>query len=328
MKRELFVGVTTWNSELFLKHCLRSIKETTDGLQVRIGVVDNLSQDRSIEIARDFGAEVRIEYCRQAIALNRLLSMSDARHTLLIHSDVVLLSKDWYPTCARHLGGDIALVSPEDIGCGPLTRPYGAGKPESCFMLFDTEKARASRTWKWIRRRGIPWPIFHLDFDDYYVTHELPETLARKGFTWRPMKVHASPSEPVAVYAPPFTPEYWSDEFSFLRYGMGNFYSLDGQITHYHNWFDRVPKDTPVDSLETTEGNGKGLPLAFLSLGTRRFIEDLEAGRLQLPSTDKPQPEAKVAPRHAPDLTRPFSVGQSLQEKELASTTPRTNTLA
>jgi hypothetical protein len=41
MKRELFVGVTTWNSELFLEHCLRSIHKTTDGLQVRIGVAED-----------------------------------------------------------------------------------------------------------------------------------------------------------------------------------------------------------------------------------------------------------------------------------------------
>ena len=307
MKRELFVGVTTWNSELFLEHCLRSVRKTTDGMDVRIGVLDNRSQDRSVEIARDLGAEVRIEYCNQAIALNRLLSMSDARHTLLLHSDVVLISSSWYQTCARQLTGNVALVSPEDIGCGPLTRPYGAGKPESCFMLYDTEKAREARTWKWIRRRGIPWPIRHLNLDDYYVTHDLPETLARRGFTWCPMRVHASPSEAAPVYIPPFTPEYWADEFSRLRYGMGNFYSLDGQITHYHNWFDRVPKDVPIDSLETTEGQGKGLPLAFLSLGTRHFMTDLQAGELVLPSADEPQPEPRATPRHTPDLTRPFS---------------------
>jgi glycosyltransferase involved in cell wall biosynthesis len=318
MKRELFVGVTTWNSEHFLEHCLRSIRNTTDGLQVRIGVVDNLSKDRSVEIALDLGTEVHIEHCSQAIALNRLLSMSDARHTLLMHSDVVLLSPAWYPTCARHLSGNIALVSPEDIGCGPLTRPYGAGKPESCFMLFDTHRARLSRTWKLARRRGVPWPIHHLDLDDYYVTHDLPETLGRRGYTWQSMKVHGSPSEPLPIYTPPFTPEYWADEFSFLRYGMGNFYSLDGQITHYHNWFDRVPKDIPVDSLETTEGQGKGLPLAFLSLGTRCFIEDLEAGCLRLPAPDAPQQEPRVTPRQEPDMNRAFSASQSLLEPDIA----------
>jgi glycosyltransferase involved in cell wall biosynthesis len=307
MKRELFVGVTTWNSELFLEHCLRSIRSTTEGLDVRIGVVDNLSTDRSVEIARDFNADVRLENCSQAIALNRLLTMSDAKHTLLIHSDVILLSNKWYPVCSRYLQDNVALVSPEDIGCGPLTRPYGAHKPESCFMLFDTGKARDARTWKWVRRRGVRWPILHLDFDDHHVTHDLPETLGRRGYHWRAMKVHASPRDASERYSPGFTPEYWSDEFGALRYAMGNFYSLDREITHYHNWFDRVPKDIPVDSFETTEGEGKGLPTAFLSLGTRRFLSDLVAGSLMLPSWDEAQPEPRIAPRHKPDLAVPFS---------------------
>ena len=307
MKNDLFVGVTTWNSELFLAHCLHAIQQSTQGLRVSVGIVDNVSTDGSVEIARRFGVPVHQERCSQAIALNRLLAMSDARHTLLIHSDVILLSPDWYAICSRHLAGNVALVSPEDIGCGPLTRPYGAGMPESCFMLFDTQKARDCRTVGWIRRKGIPWPRLHLDLDDYYVTHELPQTLARRGYAWKPMRVHASPRDPGAAYNPPFTPEYWSQELADLRYGMGNFYSLDGQVTHYHNWFDRVPKDVPMDSLDTTEGAGKGLPLAFLSLGTRRFLDDLERGALVLPSPGEPQPEPRATPRHEPDLTRPFA---------------------
>jgi glycosyltransferase involved in cell wall biosynthesis len=180
VRDDLFVGVTTWNSELFLEHCLRSIQATTDGARVRVGVVDNLSSDRSAQIAADMGADVRVERCSQAIALNRLLSMSSARHTLLLHSDAILVSSRWYDICARRLVGNCALVSPEDIGCGPLTRPYGAGMPESCFLLFDTDKARRARTWAWTRRCGIPWPRLHLDLDDYYVTHDLPRTLRRR----------------------------------------------------------------------------------------------------------------------------------------------------
>lgn len=307
MRTDLFVGVTSWESERFLEHCLRSIRSTTEGLRVRVGVVDNASRDRSAQIARDMGAEVRIERCSQAIALNRLLAMSRARHTLLLHSDVVLLSPRWYQTCARRLDDAVALVSPEDVGCGPLTRPYGAGMPESCFLLFDTRKARRCRTLTWVMRRGIPVPSMRVDLDHYYVTHDLPRTLARRGYSWVPMRVHASPREPEPVYTPPFTPEYWSEELSFLRYAMGNFYSLDGEVTHYHNWFDRVPKDVAADSTETTEGDGKGLPLAFLSLGTHRFLEDLAAGRVVLPSPSEPQRLPQVTPRHDPDLTRAFA---------------------
>jgi len=304
---ELFVGVTTWNSELFLEHCLRSIRTTTDGLSMHLGVVDNLSKDRSVEIARDFGAEARLEYCSQAIALNRLLSMSKGRRTLLLHSDVVLLSPNWYSVCNARMAGNVALISPEDIGCGPLTRPYGRGMPESCFLLFDTDKARRMREWIWVRRKGIPFPEKRLDLEDFYVTHDLPANLTRHGYTWVPMRVHASPKEAAPAYVPQFTPEYWSEELGYFRYAMGNFYSLDGEITHYHNWFDRVPKDVPLDSRETTEGGGKGLPMAFLSLGTRNFIDDLRAERVALPSASEPMREPAVTPRHEPDLNRPFA---------------------
>ena len=266
-----------------------------------------MSQDNSAKIARDFGAEVRLEHCSQAIALNRLLDMSTGRFTLLIHSDVTLIAPDWFTVCTAHLQGNSALVSPEDIGCGPLTRPYGKGMPESCFMLFDTAKARRARTLSLTRRQGIPWPRLHLDLDHYYVTHNLPDVLSRKGFTWYPMRVHASPRNKAVVYEPSFTPEYWSEELGFLRYGMGNFYSVDGCITHYHNWYDRVPKNVPLDSLETTDGDGKGLPLAYLSLCTRNFIRDLEANQLVMPSPDEPLRKPRATPRHVPDRTRPFA---------------------
>lgn len=308
MGLDLFVGVTTWNSELFLPHCLEAIRRTTSGLKMQIGVADNKSTDRSVEIARDFGARVHIEYCRQSIALNRLLAMSSARVTLLLHSDVILLSPRWFQVCEARLRGNVALVSPEDIGCGPLTRPYGAGKPESCFLLFDTRKAKEMRRWVWLRRKKIiPWPERKLDLDDYYVTHDLPDTLARHGFTWQPMRVHASPRERKAVYQPPFTPEYWSENLQDLRYAMGNFYSLDGEITHYHNWFDRVPKDVALESRETTEGAGKGLPQAFLSLGTRTFLEDLARNDVRLPSLDEPDPVPMATTRNVPDLERPYA---------------------
>jgi len=307
MSKNLFIGVTTWNSELFLETCLRAIRKATGGISFELGVVDNLSKDRSVEIAQDYGATVRLEYCSQAIALNRLLSMSKARYTLLMHSDVILLSSDWLSACLNQMSANCALVSPEDIGCGPLTRPYGAGKPESCFMFFDTAKARDCYTWKWIRRKGIPWPTRHFDFDDYYVTHDIPDTLKRRGYSWKPMKVHASPPESEPVYQPTFTPEYWSDALAKLRYAMGNFYSIDGVITHYHNWFDRVPKNIPLDSKETTEGGGKGLPSAFLSLGTRNFLNDYDAGSIVLPNPNEPSPIPKSTQRNVPNLDVPYA---------------------
>lgn len=308
MQPDLFVGVTTWNSELFLEACLSSVRDTTSSIRVEIGIVDNLSTDRTPDIARRFGVTVHREYCSQAIALNRLLDRSRAPRTLLLHSDVVLLSPQWFDVCNAAIHSNVVLVSPEDIGCGPLTRPYGAGKPESCFMFFDTAAARRARTWTWIKRAGLPWPVRHFDFDDYYITHDIPKTLGRVGFDWRAMAVHPSPQlADDEAYEPEFTPEYWSPQLGKLRYAMGNFYSLNGVVTHYHNWFDRVPKDVPPDSNATTEPEGRGLPLAFLSMGTSRFLRDYAARSVVLPDINAPLPVPAVTPRHTPDPSVPFA---------------------
>lgn len=306
MKPDVCIGITTWNSSRLLAACLRSVRETTSGLRVQLEVVDNLSSDASASIAEQFGARVRSVHCSQTVALNMLLRASRAPVTLLMHADVVLLADAWFKVCVEHLAGDVALISPEDIGCGPWTRPYGRGKPESCFMLFETSRARRCMEWKWRKKLRMPWPQRELHFESGHVTHDLPETLSARGYTWHPMRVHASPELAGAPYAPPFIPEYWEERLGRLRYAMGNFYSLDGVITHYHNWYDRVAKDVPTDSKETTLGGGRGLPVAFLAAGTDRFLSDLGAGCLQIPDILRPTPEPRVTLRHEPDLNKPW----------------------
>jgi glycosyltransferase involved in cell wall biosynthesis len=70
---ELFVGITSWNSELFLPHCLEALQATTAGLDTRVCVLDNGSTDRSVAIARERGADVLERHCSQPDALNTLL---------------------------------------------------------------------------------------------------------------------------------------------------------------------------------------------------------------------------------------------------------------
>ena len=84
---------------------------------------------------------------------------------------------------------------------------------------------------------------------------------------------------------PNFKPKYWGESLQHLRYGLGNFYSLNGQITHYHNWFDRVglgSNDFDPASTETVPPEG-GIPKAYLQICSRRFLADLESGALRVP---------------------------------------------
>ena len=282
----LFVGITTWNSDLFIETCIQAVKRFTDPASTEIVVWDNESTDDTVAIAKAHGVKVISCRCPQARALNELFSQSRAIYTLLIHSDVVLLDPRWLDVCAKYLVGNVALVSPEDIGCGPYTRPWGKDKPESSFLLFRTELARDARIWTWTRKFLLRWPSRTLNFFGEHVTYNLPKTLEAKGLYWQPMAVHTSTVEDAPLFTPSFTPKYWQDSLSHFRYGLGNFYSLDGIITHYHNWFDRevsASKSLEDSSTETIPRDG-GLPAAFVKSYSLRFLADANSSKIVIPN--------------------------------------------
>jgi len=287
-RAELTIGITSWNSELFLPHCIHSVRKTTPDIDVRIAVVDNESTDGSVRAARELGVDPIVRQCSQGDALNLLLERSPSRYTLLVHSDVVLLSPQWYSLCCGKIAGNVVLVSPEDIGCGPYSRPFGAGKPESSFLFFDTEPFRRTAALLWSRWHRIPYPRVRADFYGEHVTHNLPERLRRKGYAWYPMDVHLSDEVAPPIYEPAFRPGIWTEELGRLRYGLGNFYSIEGTITHYHNWYDRIDRNVDATCTRTSAPDGRGFPLAYIKAYTEAFLRDYSAGRVVLPVPAKP----------------------------------------
>lgn len=279
----LFVGITSWNSRLFLGHCIDAVRRTTDPDSTRVVVLDNASSDGSAELAADRGVEVVSRRCTQADALNALFHLSRSEYTLLIHSDVILLSEHWLEICAEHLRDEVVMVAPEDIGCGPYTRPWGEGMPESSFLLFRTAPVRAARRWFWRRRRRLPVPYRAIDLYGEHVTYDLPEMLRRRGLAWEMMDVHTSETVDEPIYTPPFRPRYWEESWGSYRYGLGNFYSLGGRVTHYHNWFDRLGGEGMDAADDATYPREGGLPLAYVRAYTNRFLADLERGAVAVP---------------------------------------------
>ena len=283
---KLFVGITTWNSELLLPLCLDSVRRTAPAAEVV--VLDNESTDATQEIARSFGARVLSWSCGQADALNALAAISTRPYTALIHADVVFVSPRWVETVVARLNGDVALVSPEDIGCGPYTRPWGKGMPESSFMCFVTARMEALKVRRWLRRFRIPYYRKGVDFYGDHITYNLPRRLMEAGLDWVPMGVHVSEHLREPFYVPDFPLQHWLPQFGHLRYGLGNFYSLDGVVTHYHNWYDRrVDKTKQFDPRETLEINGGGVPVAFLKAYTENFMNDYAQGKLVLPDVSQ-----------------------------------------
>ena len=267
--RELFVGITSWNSALFLPHCIQAVRSNTKDVRTEIVVLDNLSEDGSADIARAHGTNVIEERCTQPDALNRLFSLSRSRYTLLMHVDVILLNPRWFEVCRDKLSKNIVLVSPQDIGCGPFTRPWGRNMPESSFMFFDTVGARKLKQTRWVRRFRLPYPAQNRFLSQ--TRHTSSAGAARRA--WPAMArdecAYVQSSDGTNLAARISRPMCWSDELAYLQYGLGNFYSVDGIVTHYHNWFERTVKPGPARPSE----NEDGLPRAYLDVYTTTILE-------------------------------------------------------
>ena len=190
-----------------------------------------------------------------------------------------MLNPSWFALCRSKITGRSVLVSPEDIGCGPLTRPFGAEKPESSFLFFLTSALRDLRSIIWLRRGLVRVPRVHIDFYGPHITHNIPTKLAKRGLAWFKMDVHWSDPVPEPIYKPDTRPKIWSSELAYLRYGLGNFYSIDGTITHYHNWYDRVRHSSNAKASE--------FPLKYVDLYTAAFLADYDRGQLAIPPAIK-----------------------------------------
>lgn len=281
---DLFVGVTAWNSETLLSACLDSVRRTVP--EAEVVVLDNGSEDGTREVAAQLAVRTVVRRCSQGDALDELVRRSTRPLTLLAHADVVLLSPDWLETtkAALHRDGSI-LVSPEDVGCGPFTRrEHGRGMPESSFLLFRTASLPRLQIRRWHRRWRIPYLRRKVDFFGEHVTYNLPGRMEAAGLRWSPMEVYPSPREEHPLYTSSFPAKHWSADLGHLRYGLGNFYGLDGAITHYHNWYDRRLHAAEAGSTETSEPGGAGVPLDFIRACTERFLDDYRAGSVRLPA--------------------------------------------
>src|SRR4051794_34006700 len=102
---DLFIGIPTWNSARFLEPCLQRIEATCSGVRYQIGIVDNVSTDATISIARAHGARTEVRESSMPDALNKLASWSRARFTLFMHSDTMLLDPQWFARCTAKLTG-------------------------------------------------------------------------------------------------------------------------------------------------------------------------------------------------------------------------------
>jgi glycosyltransferase involved in cell wall biosynthesis len=252
------------------------------GVSYKVCVLDNSSSDETVSIARRLGAKVIIYKCPQDEALNILLHQSKARYTLFLHSDVILLNTDWYNLLSKKIINNVVLVSPEDIGLGNYLRTYGKGMPESSFMFFETKSLKAlcnfSKDYlkKYLKQPAY-YPIKHFNFYVAHITHKIPEILKNRSLSWIPMRVLPSRKLIDPWFQCSIPDANWGSDWGYYEYGFGNFYSLDGVVTHYHNWYSRQLHD------DRSVLNPNGVPLAYIHEYSLRFLTDYQNASVHLP---------------------------------------------
>jgi len=88
---DLSVIIVNWNARAFLKACLDSVLAAADGLSLEVWVVDNASEDSSVEMVRAHYPQVRLianSHNRGfAAANNQALAQASGRHAILLNPD-------------------------------------------------------------------------------------------------------------------------------------------------------------------------------------------------------------------------------------------------
>ena len=89
MKELVSITVPTYNSESTLEQCLNAVKNQTYK-NIEIIIIDSYSKDRTLEIAKKFGA--RIVMCKGKLLEARIMGTeaSKGKYVLLLDSDQML----------------------------------------------------------------------------------------------------------------------------------------------------------------------------------------------------------------------------------------------
>jgi succinoglycan biosynthesis protein ExoA len=110
------VCIPVKNGEGRIEHCLASLRaQTYPADRYEIVVADGCSIDRTMAIARSFGARV-VHNERQIVASGRNVAFAAARGEIIASTDDdCVLPPDWLASGVRHLVGDVAAVGGPSI---------------------------------------------------------------------------------------------------------------------------------------------------------------------------------------------------------------------
>src|SRR4030042_6939444 len=93
---DVSVIVVAWNVKEFVRNCLKSVYEQTNGITFEVIYVDNASKDGTCEmVARDFPQVIKIKNNENKgfiMANNQGIEIAKGRYILLLNSDTIVLN--------------------------------------------------------------------------------------------------------------------------------------------------------------------------------------------------------------------------------------------
>jgi len=88
---DIAIIIVTWNSDKWIKRCLDSILATSGDLKIEIIVVDNFSKDKTLEILKVYGSQVKLiqnsSNLGYAKGCNQGLKIARGNYVLLLNPD-------------------------------------------------------------------------------------------------------------------------------------------------------------------------------------------------------------------------------------------------
>src|SRR3989337_865868 len=88
---DISIIIVTWNSEKWIKRCLDSILATSGDLKIEIIVVDNFSKDKTLEILKLYGSQIKLiqnpSNLGYAKGCNQGLKIARGNYILLLNPD-------------------------------------------------------------------------------------------------------------------------------------------------------------------------------------------------------------------------------------------------
>jgi len=107
IKTALTIIIVNWNNKKILQDCLESIYDTQINYSYEILVVDNNSQDGSVELIKNkFHEVILIKNSKNygfAKANNRAIKIAKADHILLLNNDTIITQNDCFGNMVRFM---------------------------------------------------------------------------------------------------------------------------------------------------------------------------------------------------------------------------------